>query len=105
MECIDTLLRAGADRSLRDMDGKTALDAAIEAGREDCARALNLEMGDAKVSYVHVVYSVERRISTQCHDTAQVACWWCMLSTMVRAITIAGGKAQLLLILDVCQKF
>lgn len=56
MECIDALLRAGADRSLRDMDGKTALDAAIEAGREDCARALNLEMGDATVSRVEMIY-------------------------------------------------
>lgn len=50
VECIDALLRAGADRSLRDMDGRTALDAAIEAGREECARALNLEIGDATVS-------------------------------------------------------
>lgn len=56
VECIDALLRAGADRSIRDMDGKTALDAAIEAGREDCARALNLEMGDATVSRMERTY-------------------------------------------------
>ncbi|CAN0232565.1 unnamed protein product, partial [Scytosiphon promiscuus] len=47
VECIDALLRAGADRSIRDMDGKTALDAAIEAGREDCVCALKLEMSHA----------------------------------------------------------
>lgn len=51
MECIDVLLRAGADRSIRDMNGKTALDAAVEAGREDCARALNLETGGATVGF------------------------------------------------------
>lgn len=49
MECIDALLRAGADRGIHDMNGKTALDTAIEAGREECARALKLEIGDAKV--------------------------------------------------------
>lgn len=49
VECIDALLRAGADRSIRDMDGKTALDAAMEAGREDCVRALKLEMNNIKV--------------------------------------------------------
>lgn len=57
VECIDVLLRAGADRSLRDRDGKTALDAAIEVGREECARALNLEMGDATVTlWKYVVF-------------------------------------------------
>lgn len=49
VECIDALLRAGADRSIRDVDGKTALDATIDAGRDDCARALNLEISNAKV--------------------------------------------------------
>lgn len=49
MECVDALLRAGADRSIRDMNDKTALGAAVEAGREDCARALSLEIGDATV--------------------------------------------------------
>ncbi|CAM9261196.1 unnamed protein product [Ectocarpus sp. 8 AP-2014] len=48
VKCIDALLRAGADRSIRDVDGKTALEAAIYAGRDDCARALNLEIGNAK---------------------------------------------------------
>lgn len=49
VECIDALLRAGADRSIRDMNNKTALDAAVEAGRKECARALNLEIRGAKV--------------------------------------------------------
>lgn len=49
VECIDVLLRAGADRNIRDVDGKTALDAAIHAERFDCASALNLEIGDAQV--------------------------------------------------------
>lgn len=50
------------------MDGKTALDAAIEAGREDCARALNLEMGDAKASYAKKYTSVLS--TTPCYDNS-----------------------------------
>ncbi|CAM9325978.1 unnamed protein product [Ectocarpus sp. 4 AP-2014] len=48
VKCIDALLRVGADRSIRDVDGKTAVEVAIDAGRNDCARALNLEIGNAK---------------------------------------------------------
>ncbi|CAM9400141.1 unnamed protein product, partial [Discosporangium mesarthrocarpum] len=42
VQCINVLLGAGADRGLKDMDGKTALDVAEEAGRDDCMMALNL---------------------------------------------------------------
>lgn len=52
VEIIDVLLKAGADRGLRDLDGKTAVQAASEAGRSDCVSALDIEMGDAKVGSV-----------------------------------------------------
>ncbi|CAN0362276.1 unnamed protein product, partial [Laminaria digitata] len=51
VECIGVLLSAGADRDLRDVDGKTAANAAAEAGREDCARALGVEIGGPKASF------------------------------------------------------
>lgn len=50
-ECIGVLLSAGADRDLRDADGKTAAHASAEAGRDDCARALAVEMGSTKVGF------------------------------------------------------
>lgn len=46
------LLSAGADRDLRDADGKTAAHASAEAGRDDCARALAVEMGSTKVAFL-----------------------------------------------------
>ena len=49
VECIGVLLSAGADRGLRDVDGKTAEHASAEAGRDDCARALTAERGGTKV--------------------------------------------------------
>lgn len=49
VECIGVLLSAGADRELRDADGKTAKQAATEAGRDDCTRALSVEIGGTNV--------------------------------------------------------
>lgn len=48
-ECVEALLRAGANRSIRDMNGKTALDAAVDAEKADSVRALNLEIESAQV--------------------------------------------------------
>lgn len=49
VEIINVLLKNGADRTLQDMYDKTAVQAASEAGRSECVRALNLKIGDAKV--------------------------------------------------------
>ncbi|CAM9544818.1 unnamed protein product, partial [Hapterophycus canaliculatus] len=64
-ECIDALLRAGADKSILDMDGKTALDAAIEARREDCVRALRLEMGNVKKGFADYRKDMEAKLKVQ----------------------------------------
>lgn len=49
VECIGVLLSAGADRGLRDVDGKTAAHASAVAGRDDCTCALIAERGGTKV--------------------------------------------------------
>ncbi|CAM9236222.1 unnamed protein product [Ascophyllum nodosum] len=43
VECIIVLLRAGADSNVRNLDGKLALDSAIENGKDECVSALKLE--------------------------------------------------------------
>ncbi|CAM9882040.1 unnamed protein product [Sphacelaria rigidula] len=48
VEVINVLVKAGANRTLRDAYGKTAAEAASKAGRHDCVSALNLEMADKK---------------------------------------------------------
>lgn len=50
VEVINVLVKAGANRTLRDAYGKTAAEAASKAGRHDCVSALNLEMADKKVN-------------------------------------------------------
>lgn len=44
MECIQALLRAGADQNIQDLGGKSVRDAAIEADRNECASAFDLEI-------------------------------------------------------------
>lgn len=44
IECIQALLRAGADQNIQDLGGKSARDAAVEAGRNECASTFDLEI-------------------------------------------------------------